>query len=127
MLHLFITQRPCQVCHYSANCSPFYWQKSSPIPACHQGCLKKCPCTRRGLKASLLSSWQCCTPQNPPLPKRHRSRSSYPQGAIPALCKGNSAGFKYARFLSTFHRGTFSDSFFVGYARICGSIQRWTI
>eukprot|EP00804_Cyclotella_cryptica_P027038 CCRYP_013677-RB/>CCRYP_013677-RB protein AED:0.20 eAED:0.20 QI:0/-1/0/1/-1/0/1/0/83 len=57
--------------------------------------------------------------------KKHRS--SYPQGAIPAPCKGSSAGFKYARFLSTFHRGTFSGDFFVGYSRICGSIQRRTV
>eukprot|EP00804_Cyclotella_cryptica_P013304 CCRYP_018647-RA/>CCRYP_018647-RA protein AED:0.22 eAED:1.00 QI:0/-1/0/1/-1/0/1/0/79 len=45
-----------------------------------------------GLKASSLSSWHCCTSQNLPLPKKHRS--SYPQGAIPAPCKGSSAGFK---------------------------------
>eukprot|EP00804_Cyclotella_cryptica_P005975 CCRYP_000223-RB/>CCRYP_000223-RB protein AED:0.22 eAED:1.00 QI:0/-1/0/1/-1/0/1/0/78 len=45
-----------------------------------------------GLKASSLSPWHCCTSRNPPLPKKHRS--SYPQGAIPAPCKGSSAGFK---------------------------------
>eukprot|EP00804_Cyclotella_cryptica_P014533 CCRYP_004831-RA/>CCRYP_004831-RA protein AED:0.09 eAED:0.21 QI:0/-1/0/1/-1/0/1/0/175 len=28
------------------NCLPFYWRKSSPIPACHQSCSKNGPCIR---------------------------------------------------------------------------------
>eukprot|EP00804_Cyclotella_cryptica_P013384 CCRYP_005148-RB/>CCRYP_005148-RB protein AED:0.21 eAED:0.21 QI:0/-1/0/1/-1/0/1/0/81 len=50
----------------------------------------------------------------------------FPRGAIPAPCKGSSAEFKYARFLSTFQCGTFSGNFFVGYARIHGSFQHQT-
>eukprot|EP00804_Cyclotella_cryptica_P002885 CCRYP_009395-RA/>CCRYP_009395-RA protein AED:0.19 eAED:0.19 QI:0/-1/0/1/-1/0/1/0/77 len=45
----------------------------------------------RGLKASSLSPWHCCTSRSA-ASKKHRS--SYPQGAIPAPCKGSSAGFK---------------------------------
>eukprot|EP00804_Cyclotella_cryptica_P003895 CCRYP_015752-RA/>CCRYP_015752-RA protein AED:0.32 eAED:1.00 QI:0/-1/0/1/-1/0/1/0/49 len=44
-----------------------------------------------GLKASSLSPWHCCTAKSAAT-KKHRS--SYPQGAIPAPCKGSSAGFK---------------------------------
>eukprot|EP00804_Cyclotella_cryptica_P018483 CCRYP_004310-RA/>CCRYP_004310-RA protein AED:0.22 eAED:1.00 QI:0/-1/0/1/-1/0/1/0/77 len=44
-----------------------------------------------GLKASSLSSWHCCTRE---IRATKKHRSPYPQGAIPAPCKGSSAGFE---------------------------------
>eukprot|EP00804_Cyclotella_cryptica_P028764 CCRYP_018727-RA/>CCRYP_018727-RA protein AED:0.09 eAED:0.24 QI:0/-1/0/1/-1/0/1/0/151 len=49
MLHLYISQRPCQACHYltSGSDQTNRWPESSPISACHQGCSKKRPCNGR--------------------------------------------------------------------------------
>ena len=85
---------------HQANRSQSHWRQSSPKTARDQGGSQECPCYRRFQEASSLSSWHCCTPRNPSLPKKHRT--SYPQVAIPVLSEETYTGGQGRRVFSIY-------------------------